>query len=260
MVETKLRGLALAMMAMAATMVAGCATETEEEEVSESKSEIIGGSIDYGHPAVGMLQFAVDGNDGASCTATLVGPKLLLTAAHCVVGANGEKLSNYRISFATRPKDGPFYKGTATIAHPGYDPKVFGTNDVAVVVLETAPPIKPMPVQKTALGNVVGKALTHVGTGTTQSAGVNYKFGAGDAKKKVTLLVNEQAGETLRTGETWRSGGICNGDSGGPAIMPINGVETVVGVHSYVDDASFCLNHGFSARTDLNMEFLSRYL
>jgi secreted trypsin-like serine protease len=252
-----MRGLAL--MA-AATMFAGCAAETDAEEIAESESPIIGGTVDTGHPAVGHLKFAVDGNDGASCTAALVAPKLLLTAAHCVVGANGEKLTNYRISFATRPADGPWYKGTKTVAHPGYSPKVFGTHDVAVVLLETAPPITPMPVQKAALGNVVGKALTHVGTGTTLSGGVSFKMGAGDAKKKVTLLVNAQAGQTLRTGETWRRGGICNGDSGGPAIMPIGGVETVVAVHSYVDDASFCLNHGYSTRTDANMDFLARYL
>src|SRR5688572_21377659 len=103
MVERKIRSLVLAMMATtAATMLAGCAAETEEEEVAEAESEIIGGSVDRGHPAVGHLQFSVNGN-GASCTAALVGPKLLLTAAHCVVGANGEKLTNYRISFATRP-------------------------------------------------------------------------------------------------------------------------------------------------------------
>lgn len=260
MAESKMRSLVLAMMATtAATMLAGCAAETEEEEVAESESSIIGGSIDNGHPAVGYLQFSVNGTGSASCTATLVAPKLLLTAAHCVVGANGEKLDNYRISFATRPSAGPSYKATATIAHPGYSPKVFGTHDVAVVVLEAAPPIKPMPVQKAALGNVLGKPLTHVGTGTTAAAG-SLKYGAGEAKKKVTLRINQQTAQTLRTGEQYVQGGICSGDSGGPATMSINGVETVVAVHSYVDDGSFCLNHGFSTRTDSNMDFLARYL
>lgn len=258
MAEWTQRSLVLAVMA---TMLAGCATDTEEDEeqVAESESSIIGGSVDNGHPAVGHLQFSVNGN-GASCTATLVAPKLLLTAAHCVVGANGEKLTNYRISFGTRPASGPFYKGTTTIPHPGYSPKVFGKNDVAVVVLETAPPIEPMPVRKAALGNVVGKSVTHVGTGTTIAAGVENKYGAGEQKKKVTLRINQQTAQTLRTGETYVRGGICNGDSGGPALMVIDGVETVVGVHSYVDDGAFCLNHGFSTRTDANMDFLGRYL
>lgn len=246
-----------------ATVLVGCTNadaNDEDEAIAETESSIIGGAIDKGHPAVGHLQFAIDGNDGASCTATLVAPKILLTAAHCVVGANGEKLSNYRISFAVRPADGPFYEGASTLAHPSYSPKVFGKNDVALVFLKVAPPVKPMPIRKTALGNVVGQSLTHVGTGTTASAGQQYKFGAGEQKNKVTLKINEQSAQTLRTGEQWVRGGICNGDSGGPAIMNVGGVETVVAVHSYIDDASFCLNHGFSTRTDANMDFLARHL
>jgi len=255
MTEKMMRGL---LLLVATAVAAGCAAPSDEEEVAATESSIVGGFLDTGHPAVGNLRWAVNGQEYASCTATLVAPKALLTAGHCVTPTNGDKFTNYRISFATRPDDGPWYKGTATMAHPQYRSDVFGDHDVALVFLETAPPVKPMPVARQNIGNVVGQQLTHIGTGTTVSASSTLKLGAGDQKKKITLSITEQKAQTLRTGSGW--GGICNGDSGGPATLRIGTVETVAAVHSFIDDNEHCLGNGYSTRVDANMDFLARYL
>ena len=52
--------------------------------------------------------------------------------------------------------------------------------------------------------------------------------------------------------------GTCNGDSGGPALMKIDGVETIVGVTSYGN--ADCSDGGFDARVDSDLAFIDTYL
>ena len=52
--------------------------------------------------------------------------------------------------------------------------------------------------------------------------------------------------------------GTCNGDSGGPAFMRIDGVETIVGVTSYGN--ADCSDGGFDARVDSDLAFIDTYL
>lgn len=70
-------GSALLMLAMT-----GCAGEAADEDVGASDEAVIGGTETFEHPEVGMLV-----NNGTSyCTATLIRPNVILSAAHCLPG------------------------------------------------------------------------------------------------------------------------------------------------------------------------------
>src|SRR5262245_47637193 len=60
-------------------------TGPERSSPSGRESPIVGGSNQKGDPAVALLRFRRPGADRPNhCTATLVAPDVLLTAAHCV--------------------------------------------------------------------------------------------------------------------------------------------------------------------------------
>lgn len=245
-------------------VMTGCAATAEEEDTVEaSSSEIVNGQIDFGHAAVAAIRWQVSSPQGSGsslCTGTLIAPRTVLTAGHCVVPADkSTTFSQYEVYFGTNAGSGEakWLPVAGVAAHPGYDPQVFGAYDIAVVVLAQNAPVAPARVAK-ALPDLTGKVVTHVGFGTTVSIDRNMKYGAGSYKYKVSLPVTEQSNITLRTGNG-RSG-ICNGDSGGPALVSANGADVVVGVHSYVDDADTCLNNGYSARTDIAYDFIAKYL
>ncbi|HEY6032832.1 MAG TPA: S1 family peptidase [Kofleriaceae bacterium] len=77
----------IAALALACTLF-GCVGDAEDPadndaELATTSQDIIGGTATYAAPEIGLLHV---GN--ALCTATMITPRLLLTAAHCVNYAN----------------------------------------------------------------------------------------------------------------------------------------------------------------------------
>src|SRR5688572_1803057 len=99
----------------------GCAADTDEitEETALSSTEIVNGFDDHRHPAVVMLAAKQkDGSYNGFCTGTLVRPNKVLTAAHCVVGAQAQ---NVAVMFGqnTQTPIG-LVQAAAIVSHPGY--------------------------------------------------------------------------------------------------------------------------------------------
>lgn len=252
--------LALALMLSIAPLAAtGCAAETddlEDEERGDTSSLIVNGKADSGHPAVVAIGWKITKADGttgsATCTGTVIGPTTILTAGHCVKPAEaGTTFSSYRVGFGSDFSKAKVIAGAEAIPHPNYNPKVFGNYDVGVVILEQATTVKPIRFAQ-VITSMKGKTVTHVGFGKTDASGKTRNT----TKQTVDLPVTMQTAHVLETGDG--KSGICSGDSGGP-MLAVNGQtkETlIVGVHSYVNNATTCLGKGYSTRTDVVKDFI----
>jgi hypothetical protein len=175
-------------------------------------------------------------SDGGDCAATVVGPRAILTAAHCAVEGATASFSVNGKQYSAKMSRSPLY--------PQQD------HDVAIGVtnvdIEGA---KPATIGGTA---TVGLGITIFGAGCTASGG-----GTSDGVMRM--------GDTVITGFSGfdavsrKAGGaaVCFGDSGGPAIIVSNNKHLVVGVNSKgnIQDTNY------SVRTDITQttDFLKKY-
>ena len=219
----------------------GLATGSDEQ-LGEKTTRIVGGSTYDGLPAVGALLY----NGSQHCTGTLVAPRKVLTAGHCVDG-----FSASRMTFAIGPNA---YSPQATVsvssieAHPGYNSYNI-TNDIGLVHLAQDAPVAPLGVVTQMDSSWVGTNLFFVGYGV--SNGYN-QTGAG-LKRAVWMGVSSVNSTTFRYDDPDRN--TCNGDSGGPAFYrDAAGNYLVAGVTSYGD--AYCTQYGVDTRVDAFLPFL----
>jgi Trypsin len=163
---------------------------------------------------------------GASCTAVLIGPATMLTAAHCIESKN--------VSFKLR---GDRVRGRCDRA-PGYSANI-PSQDWALCLLEF--PIEGV-YYETVGKNIprIGTEVTLTGYGCTSEGGVTddnvLRVGTADLSAKPAQFPSEPS--TIYTRTHRRSSGpvICEGDSGGPLfIIPtrsFRAARTLVGVNS----------------------------
>ena len=206
------------MLALVLALVAGCGGE----DVEQREAAILNGVPDTGHPAVGAL-----GN--IFCTATLVGSRTVLTAAHCLHDASA-------YSFVLGEKS---YAAAKVIAHPEWTevsslPELpnadwkFSVNDIGVLLLvDQVVGIEPM--RLATRTPTVGQTVTLVGFGVTSTGG-------GGQKNKVDNVVGNVGASFVLFGNygglVGGDGLTCTGDSGGPALVVEEGEERVLAVHS----------------------------
>jgi hypothetical protein len=169
-------------------------------------------------------------NKGAFCSAAVIAPTVILTAAHCVTGA-----SAYRIHYKEADGQPVLLEPAALAVHPGYDAgAVKGRRrsiDLALVRLGSPLPGRFAPVGLSTAGRPsAGTRLTVAGYGL----GAEGAATSGGRFRTAELGVIEPFGPSSilvwltdpATGRTGTGAGACQGDSGGP-ILDGGGVVAV---------------------------------
>lgn len=233
-----------AVAAFALALSAACGPAEEVEGLDQRRDPLLGGVVDEGDPNVFMLATDYPNGDAFICTSTLIGRRILLTAAHCVDKVFGADPSRIRATHLTVAPDWTATEGwlstTAFRVHPRWDPAALvSTADVAVVQLTSAAPLKAKPLNRSAVDALVGAPVRVIGYGLTSEGGT----GAG-TKRQGTTNIRSLDPNNLNTGK------ICSGDSGGPTFHTFDdGVERQIGIHSYGQSESACVS-GTDVRTD----------
>ena len=201
----------VALVALVAATLCACQGPVTIVAPGQRQAAITHGVPYNGHPAVGLLEVQNLGG----CTATLVGKRTVLTAAHCIEPG----------AVHTFHAGGQAYKATVTLRHPQYN-RQFLFNDIGLVFLASAPPIAAATITSTP--PTVGLGVTLIGYG--QTGETNYDDGI---KRIATNTIARVDATTIAfLGSGGGIGNTCYGDSGGPAYSMVNGQEVIVGVTS----------------------------
>lgn len=228
-------------------LLAGCTAEPPRP-AGRRGLPIVNGTTDMGDPEVPIVVFEFNEGGvwyGSICTGTLIGPRTVITAAHCA----DTSTRNHQVYFGYNPygASDPTFLGLFDVTvkqhHPSWNPSDLGAgNDVALLLLDAEPPVTPKPINRMGItSSHLGDAIRIVGFGIT---------GPGD----MTNPIKRQANTTLDdfnfnlivdgTGTS----NTCQGDSGGPHFMNFGAGEVLVGVTSFGDPD--CAMYAGSGRVD----------
>lgn len=234
---------------------------------------ITGGRPDgEGHPNVALIAF-YDATGRYRCTASLVSPTVLVTAAHCTDGTVGSTAVTFETKIADAPpsplptakdvtkgytpaelKAAGYRSGTA-YTHPGYSnfTDLKNWNDVGVIVLDEAiTNIAPVKVAPSGYLNrftpsILNQTLfTSVGYGTEVRQAESGPRKPTPQSYPLLRRVTEEKGQKLtpqilqvngNENDPFGGGGTCFGDSGGPTFK--GGYQVTVTSYGYTSNCRY---------------------
>ena len=221
--------------------LAGCELGVFDDPMIDTTGQEIIGGIEATDPEVVFVSTGI-----GNCTGTLIGRRLVLTAAHCVVGTQGGFIGFGDQVGSFTAQVGIF----RSLPHRYYDDGVVTKFDIALIRLSGDAPagLTPIPVNLDPMTEEqIGQSVRVVGFGVTDG---ESQTGAG-TKRQVNLTIDSLTDEHIGLGDQFKN--ICQGDSGGPTLL-LDGGEKVVAVSSF--GSNFCQDQSFVTRSDAHAEFV----
>lgn len=237
---------------------AACA-DVRAESTAATREPLVGGARDTGDAAVVLFQ--ATGDQGGECTAVFASTTVLLTAAHCVLDENSKPLVGstfriYRGDDFSKAKETDWITIDPSDVHP--HPAYTGdAHDMAVLVLRAPVSVTPLPLATALARADVGQPVRLVGYGANVAGASADNDGFG-LKRDLDVTLDGLETDFIRVGRKDHTA--CGGDSGGPALMKIGGVDTIVGLDSYSDAKIDCTGAEHYQRVDTEAKFLATYL
>ncbi len=231
-------------LAALSVMAAGCGGPPE---TSCRASEIVTGQVATGSPAVVAL--SADGRP--FCTGTLIAPRVVVTAAHCLPP---------NLMFPADPITILFGNDTSapdaaidvvdSMAHPEWTVDTV-PNDIGVAALAETAPVPPVPMMRSPItADLLNRDVHVLGFGITAVG----EMDAGTKREGTTRL---SSFDDFTIYLEPNPSGTCFGDSGGPSLLDVAGTELLAAVHSRSDcEAAF-----FEERIDVHVaDFIEPFI
>ncbi|MEZ4360093.1 MAG: trypsin-like serine protease [Kofleriaceae bacterium] len=203
---------------------------------------IVGGTLSEGDDAV----VALVARNTAFCSGTLVAPRLVVTAAHCLPPNAPFTIEEISVSTGLDiSQGGARVAAVRGKAHPAWRTSA-QPNDVGILELAGAPPIEPV-----ALAS--GELVTAGAEVRVLGYGVGADGAPGGVKRTGRMKVARFDASTLYLKADPVL--LCSGDSGGPIFLSTPQGEILTGVHSRSD----CTRDSRGERLDVHTEFLRAF-